>query len=56
MTAVFWIETVEHVIDIPIYKPGQPARKIQAQGGAAGQPVPRFLVSPPIEIAELKTG
>jgi len=52
MTAVFWIETVEHVIEVPIYKPGQPPLKIQAQTGAAGQPVPKFLVIPPEEIKE----
>jgi hypothetical protein len=50
MTAVFWIETVEHVIEVPIFKPGQPPLKIPAQTGGAGQPVPKFLVDPPIEI------
>jgi hypothetical protein len=50
MTATFWIETVEHVIVVPIFKPGQPPLIVRAETGDAGQPVPKFLVNPPIEI------
>jgi hypothetical protein len=50
MTATFWIETVEHVIHVPIFKPGQPPLTVRAETGDAGQPVPQFLVDPPIEI------
>jgi hypothetical protein len=50
MTATFWIETVEHVIVVPIFKPGQPPLTVWAETGDAGQPVPKFLVNPPIEI------
>ena len=50
MTATFWIETVEHVIVVPVHKPGHPPLTIQAETGEAGQPVPKFLVHPPIEI------
>ena len=50
MNATFWIETVEHVIVVPIFKPGHPPLTIPAETGDAGQPVPRFLVNPPIEI------
>jgi hypothetical protein len=50
MRATFWIETVEHVIEVPIFKPGQPPLTILAETGEAGQPVPKFLVNPPIEI------
>jgi hypothetical protein len=52
MQAVFWIETVEHTILVPIFKPGQPPLVLEAPTGEAGQPVPRFQVSPPIEIKE----
>jgi len=51
MNATFWIETVEHVIEVPIFKPGQPPLTIYAETGDAGQPVAKFLVNPPIEIA-----
>jgi hypothetical protein len=50
MTATFWIETVQHIIPIPVFRPGQPALTIQAQTGEAGQPVAHFLVNPPHEI------
>jgi hypothetical protein len=50
MTAVFWIETVQHVIEVPIFRPGQPPLTIPGETGEAGQPVPKFLVNPPIEI------
>jgi hypothetical protein len=49
-TVTFWIETVEHVIVVPIFKPGQPPLSIPVETGDAGQPVPKFLVNPPIEI------
>jgi hypothetical protein len=55
MTATFWIETVEHVIIVPIFKSGQPPLTIRAETGQAGQPVPKFLVNPPIEIPEPRT-
>jgi hypothetical protein len=49
MTAVFWIETVQEKIVVPVFKPGQPPFIIK---GAArpGSPTPIFLVKPPIEI------
>lgn len=50
MTATFWIETVEHIIVVPIFKPGHPPLAIPAETGSAGQPVPKFLVHPPTEI------
>jgi hypothetical protein len=52
MDATFWIETVEHVIVVPIFKPGHHRPlTITAETGEAGQPVPKFLVNPPIEIS-----
>ncbi|HEX2822110.1 MAG TPA: heme-binding protein [Streptosporangiaceae bacterium] len=50
MEAQFWIETVEFTIDVPIFEPGQPPLIVPAQTGAEGQPVPEFLVNPPIAI------
>ena len=50
MQATFWIETVEFTIEVPIFEPGQPPLIIPAETGAAGQPVPEFLVNPPIPI------
>ena len=50
MQAVFWIETVEFTIEVPIFEPGQPPLIIPAQTGSAGQPVPEFLVNPPVAI------
>jgi hypothetical protein len=50
MQAVFWIETVEFTIEVPIFEPGQPPLIIPAETGAAGQPVPEFLVNPPVAI------
>jgi hypothetical protein len=56
MTATFWIETVEHTIRVPIFKPGQPPLTIAGEAPRAhGHPVPRFLVNPPIEITTPRT-
>jgi hypothetical protein len=52
MEAVFWIETVEHVITVPPYKPTFPPLTVAAPTGGAGQPIPRFQVHPPTPIAE----
>ena len=50
MDATFWIETVEFTIEVPVFEPGQPPLLIPAPTGAEGQPVPKFLVNPPIPI------
>jgi hypothetical protein len=50
MEAVFWIETVEFTVEVPVFTPGQPPLTITAEGGAAGGPVPEFLVNPPVAI------
>jgi len=50
MEATFWIETVEFSIEVPVFTPGQPPLTIAAEAGAAGEPVPEFLVSPPAAI------
>jgi hypothetical protein len=50
LSAVFWIETVQYVIEVPVTPYGNPPRVIRAPTGEAGQPVPTFLVDPPHEI------
>jgi hypothetical protein len=50
MTATFWIETVEHVIIVPVFTPGQPAMTFPAE--ITGRPAPTFLVDPPIPITQ----
>ena len=55
MEATFWIETVEFSIDVPVFEPGQPPLIIPANAGAAGQPVPEFLINPPIPITTPRT-
>ena len=50
MDATFWIETVEYTFEVPIFQPGQPPLIIPANTGSAGQPVPEFLVNPPVAI------
>jgi hypothetical protein len=50
MEATFWVETVEYTVEVPIFEPGQPPLIIPGQAGAAGQPVPEFLVNPPVAI------
>jgi hypothetical protein len=51
MTATFWIETVEHIITIPIFKPGSKPLLIPGHGpGAFSKFAPTFKVEPTIEI------
>lgn len=50
MSATFWIETVQHKLVIPPFKPGDPPLKIPAPVNKPGQPTPVFHVVPPKEI------
>lgn len=52
MKAVFWIETVEEKITIPIFRPGQPPLLIRGATQVPGQMVPRFQIRPSEEIPE----
>jgi hypothetical protein len=47
MTATFWIETVQHIINIPIFKAGDAPLMLAAQATSPGQLVPKFTVQPP---------
>ncbi len=50
MTATFWIETVEHTILVPIFRPGQPPLLLAPEAKVPGPPVPTFTVRPPMAI------
>lgn len=50
MTAIFWIETVEHTILVPPWTPGHPPLSLKPETSAAGQVVPTFTVRPPFPI------
>jgi len=52
MAGVFWIETVEYVLHIPVFAPGQRPLIVVPEGPRPfGRPIPKFLVNPPIQIA-----
>ena len=55
MTATFWIETVQHRIEVPVFKPGQPPLKIPAPVTKPGLPGPVFVGTPPREITVPRT-
>lgn len=50
MFAVFWIETVEEVLDVPPYKVGDPPFVLKAKRSVPGQRVPSFFVKPPFDL------
>jgi hypothetical protein len=51
MNATFWIETVEHTIVVPPFKPGQPPLTLKPEAANAGSgPVPTFIVEPTVEV------
>jgi hypothetical protein len=52
MSATFWIETVEHIIIVPPFNPGQPPLRLPGEFPETGRPVPTFLIDPPIPITE----
>jgi hypothetical protein len=55
MDAIFWIETVQYQIVVPVHQPGDGPIIIQAPAGTAGAPVPSFVVDPPAAITTPKT-
>lgn len=55
MTATFWIETVQHKIVVPPFKPGDAPLKIAPSAPQPGAQVPVFEVNPPHEITAPKT-
>lgn len=55
MSATFWIEEVQHKIEVPVHKPGEPPLNIPAPAPHPGALVPTFVVDPPHEITKPKT-
>jgi hypothetical protein len=52
MSAIFWIETVEVIIPIPIFRPGDPPIEVPVEQKPGMRVAPTFLVRPPIQIPE----
>ena len=52
MTAIFWIETVQEEIVVPVFIPGHHPPLIIRGAARPGAPTPVFKVEPPIYIAE----
>lgn len=50
MTASFWIETVQTMLEIPVWTPGQPALLLRPALPHAGALVPTWRVVPPREV------
>jgi len=55
MTATFWVNTVQHKINVPIFKPGQPPLHLPAIAPRPGARVPIFEIHPPHEIKTPRT-
>ena len=56
MSAIFWIETVENTLQIPIFPPGQGPITVEPDGPRPfGRPIPRFLVDPPVPVPAPRT-
>jgi hypothetical protein len=50
MSAVFWIETVDETIEVPLYRVGDPPFTIKATRSVQGQSVPTFSITPPFDL------
>jgi hypothetical protein len=56
MSAIFWIETVQYTLQIPIFAPGQGPITVEPDGPRPfGRPVPRFNVDPPVPVPAPRT-
>ena len=50
MTATFWIEKIQCDLEIPVFQPGDDPLILSPPVSVPGQPVPSFLVRPPMAI------
>jgi hypothetical protein len=50
MTATFWIEKIQCDLEVPVFQLGDAPLILSPSAGAVTQPVPRFLIDPPIAI------
>lgn len=56
MQATFWIETVQHKLTVPAWKPGQPDLRLTAPAPNSSAPAgPTFVARPPATIAAPRT-
>jgi hypothetical protein len=56
MSAIFWIETVQDTLQIPVFAPGQGPIIVEPDGPRPfGRPVPRYLVDPPLPVPAPRT-
>lgn len=56
MSAIFWIETVQDILQIPIFAPGQGPITVEPDGPRPfGRPIPRYLVDPPVPVLAPRT-
>ena len=56
VSALFWIETVQYTLQIPIFAPGQGPIVVEPDGPRPfGRPVPSFNVDPPIPVPAPRT-
>jgi hypothetical protein len=56
MSAIFWIETVQYTLQIPVFAPGQGPITVQPDGPRPfGRPIPTFIVDPPVPVPTPRT-
>jgi hypothetical protein len=55
LTATFWIETVEHTINLPIIDPVRPIGPISPESAVAAHLTPSFVLRPPVPVTEPRT-
>jgi len=56
MSAIFWIETVQYTLQIPVFAPGQGPITVEPDGPRPfGRPVPSFIVDPPVPVTAPRT-
>lgn len=52
MSAIFWIETVQHTILVPPIPPGHPPMEVPSENSVPGVPSPTFILAPPTPITQ----
>lgn len=55
LTATFWIETVQHTVQLPVFGPGQTSITLPSPVGAAAAVTRQFVLTPPIPITVPRT-
>ncbi len=56
MSAIFWIETVQYTLQIPVFAPGQGPITLEPDGPRPfGRPIPTFVADPPVAVPAPRT-